>query len=106
MISVALLQVLFWPALEADAQEPKGLRGDPAAIADAGAMVESMGGMAIWRELQSVHFVHEWDIFNRPDIYLENEILERERAGEGEYEYRFRVDLFRLWVRQAHSVWQ
>ena len=33
-------------------------------------------------------------------------VLERERAGEGGYEYRFRVDLFRLWVRQAHSVWQ
>ena len=58
------------------AQETMGLRGDPAAIADAEAMVDAMGGMALWRELQSVHFVHEWDIFSRPDIYLENEILD------------------------------
>ncbi|MFC1713493.1 two-component regulator propeller domain-containing protein [Candidatus Poribacteria bacterium] len=39
------------------------------------------------------------------DLFV-NEMLERERAGEGQYEYRFRVDLFRLWVRQAHSVWE
>jgi hypothetical protein len=58
------------------AQELTGLRGDPAAIADAEAMVETMGGLTVWRELQSVHFVHEWDIFSRPDIYLENEVLD------------------------------
>lgn len=58
------------------AQQPSGLRGDPAAIAEAESMVEAMGGLAIWREVASVHFVHEWDIFNRPDIYLENEILD------------------------------
>ena len=39
------------------------------------------------------------------DLFTD-EILERERAGEGKYEYRFRADLFRLWIRQAHSVWQ
>jgi len=59
-----------------DAQELSGLRGDAAAIAEAEQMVEAMGGLEIWRELESVHFVHEWDIFNRPDIYLENEILD------------------------------
>jgi hypothetical protein len=74
-IVVLLLAVLCSVKFVA-AQEPIGLRGDPAAIADAEAMVEAMGGMAIWGELQSVHFVHEWDIFNRPDIYLENEILD------------------------------
>jgi hypothetical protein len=40
------------------------------------------------------------------DELFVREVLERERAGEGQYEYRFRADLFRLWVRQAHSVWQ
>jgi len=60
----------------ATAEELPGLRGDPAAIADAVAMVETMGGMAIWRDLEVVHFVHEWDIVNRPDRYLENEILD------------------------------
>ena len=58
------------------AEEMPGLRGDPVAIADAMAMVDTMGGRAIWRELEAVHFVHEWDIVNRPDRYLENEILD------------------------------
>ena len=53
-----------------------GLRGDPAAIADAKAMVEKMGGIAVWASLESVHFVHEWDFVNRPDRYIENEILD------------------------------
>lgn len=39
-------------------------------------MVESMVGMTIWKDLAAVHFVHEWDIANRPDRYLENEILD------------------------------
>jgi hypothetical protein len=78
--SLALLGVLLWAPLSSvayvEAQELTGLRGDPAAIADAEGMVEAMGGLAIWRELESVHFVHEWDIFARPDIYLENETLD------------------------------
>jgi hypothetical protein len=53
-----------------------GLRGDPAAIADAEAMVEAMGGMAIWANLGSAHFVHEWYPWNRQDSYVENEILD------------------------------
>lgn len=39
------------------------------------------------------------------DLFV-NKLLERERGGERQYEYRFRADLFRRWVRQAHSVWQ
>ena len=74
---IVVLVLFSWStARTVQAQEPPGLRGDPAAIADAEAMVEAMGGMAIWRELQSVHFVHEWDIYNRFDVYLENEILD------------------------------
>lgn len=57
-------------------QDESGLGGDPAAIDDAHAMVESMGGRNVWKELESVHFVHEWDIVNRHDRYLENEILD------------------------------
>jgi hypothetical protein len=75
--TIVLVLLLLWSSVKStEAQEPIDLRGDPAAIADAEAMVEAMGGMAIWRELQTVHFVHEWDIYNRPDIYLENEILD------------------------------
>ena len=58
------------------AQDSGGLRGDVAAIADARAMVDRMGGEAIWRETSAVHFVHEWDFVNRPDRYIENEILD------------------------------
>jgi hypothetical protein len=39
-------------------------------------MVETMGGVEIWSRLEQVHFVHEWDIASRPDIYRENEILD------------------------------
>ena len=60
----------------ANSAEQSGLRGDPEAIADAVAMVETMGGQAVWRELEAVHFVHEWDVANRVDRYLENEILD------------------------------
>jgi hypothetical protein len=58
------------------AQQSGKLRGDPAAIADAIAMVETMGGAKTWCNLDSVHFVHEWDVVNRTDRYLENEILD------------------------------
>lgn len=73
LVVPAALAVLACPTL---AQDPPRLRGEPAAVADAEAMVEAMGGKAIWRELGAVHFVHEWDIADRPDRYLENEILD------------------------------
>jgi hypothetical protein len=73
-LAVALL--LAGLTQQLPAQETGGLRGDAAAITDARAMVEKMGGMAIWRNTKSVHFVHEWDVMNRPDRYLEHEILD------------------------------
>jgi hypothetical protein len=54
----------------------EGIRGDSAAIADAEAMVEAMGGKTIWSQLKSLHFVHEWYQCNRVDTYIENEILD------------------------------
>ena len=60
----------------AAADEPSEHSGNPEAVADARAMVEAMGGLAIWKDVASVHFVHEWDIVNRPDRYLEHEILD------------------------------
>jgi hypothetical protein len=76
IVLMGLLGVVTQASAQATNQGTAGLRGDPAAIADAEAMVESMGGLSIWRELESLHFVHEWDIFSRPDTYLENEILD------------------------------
>ncbi len=57
------------------AQE-NGLRGDPEAIAKAKAMVESMGGVEIWSHISSVHFVHDWYPYYRPDSYREEEVLD------------------------------
>jgi len=76
LAQVILLCIAVLPTLTLSAEEAMGLRGDPAAIADARAMVETMGGLAVWRDTQSVHFVHEWDFVNRPDRYLEHEILD------------------------------
>lgn len=71
----AVLVVLLCQATFAQA-EPKGIRGDSAAIADARAMVETMGGIAIWSRLKSIHFAHEWFPMDRVDAYVENEILD------------------------------
>lgn len=73
-----------------------GLRGDPEAIADAQAMVEAMGGAAIWAGLGHVHLVHEWHPCNRLDAYVENEILDftgpRSRADRrSEIRHQIRV---------------
>lgn len=67
---ISLYQLCF-------AQEvTKGLRGDSVAIADAEAMVETMGGREVWSQLKSIHFVHEWFPSYRIDRYVENEILD------------------------------
>lgn len=54
----------------------KGMRGDPEALADAAAMVATMGGASIWSRMKSLHFVHEWHPWNREDSYVENETLD------------------------------
>jgi len=68
--------ILFCCQFSLAKQEMTGVRGDPAAIAEATAMVENMGGMAIWARLKSVHFVHRWDPWHRVDSYVEDEILD------------------------------
>ena len=73
---LAAAGVLLTVATATSADEQTGLKGDPGAIGDAKAMVETMGGLEVWRDLESVHFVHEWDIASRPDRYLEHEVLD------------------------------
>ena len=74
---IALGLVLLLCAMTAAAQQNEpGLQGEPAAIEDARAMVERMGGLELWAALEQLHFVHEWDIVNRPQRYLEHEILD------------------------------
>lgn len=72
---IIVLILLCWQ-LSLTQQEKTGVRGDPAAVAEAKAMVETMGGMIIWAQLKSVHFVHRWDPWYRVDSYVENEILD------------------------------
>ncbi len=131
--TIAVIVCLFaGTAASASEQDERGLRGDPAAIADAKAMVRTMGGEAVWKELESVHFVHEWDIVNRHERYLENEILDltgprswvqmesetysRVRAyspehgywsiTDGEFEYGSDESLARAMERAPYSIYR
>lgn len=75
-MNTRLLPALLAAAALSTAALADGLRGDAAAIADARAMVQTMGGVAIWGPLESLHLVHEWYPVNRLDTYVENEILD------------------------------
>ena len=76
MASFALGITLLVTTLNVGPPATSGLRGDSAAIADARAMVETMGGAAIWAQVRTVHFVHEWFPWNRVDSYIEDEVLD------------------------------
>jgi len=95
--------VYFWDGLEGKQQT---------VLAYLGEVLDDSNRYASAR--MSLDFAKEHDLSLEPDLSdLErllnnlfiNEVLERERAGEGQYEYRFKADLFRLWIRQAHSIW-
>jgi len=53
-----------------------GMKGDPDALADARAMVETMGGAEIWAGMNTLVLVHEWHPWNRADSYVETETLD------------------------------
>jgi len=74
-LTIICMVMSFWQ-LGAAQEGTSGVRGDPAAIADAEAMVGAMGGMEIWSRLKGLHFVHEWYPWYRVDSYIENEILD------------------------------
>jgi hypothetical protein len=73
-IALAIAMAFWTPAIAQENED--GVRGEAEAIADAEAMVETMGGSEIWAQLKSVHFVHEWYPWHRVDAYIENEILD------------------------------
>jgi ligand-binding sensor domain-containing protein len=96
--------IYFWDGLESEQQT---------ALSFLGEMLEDSAGYASAQMLlnfsqeQNLELELELSELERVlDELFVREVLERERAGGGQYEYRFRADLFRLWVRQAHSVWQ
>jgi hypothetical protein len=78
MKSVFVMFVLILSSFQYSLTEEKktGVRGDPAAVVEAEAMVETMGGATVWSRLKSVHFVHRWDPWYRVDSYIEGEILD------------------------------
>ena len=96
--------IYFWDGLESEQQSVLSLLGevleDPDQYASAQMLLSFGQEQNLNLELEISNVEHILD-----DLFV-NEVLERERAGEGQYEYRFRADLFRLWVQQAHSVWQ
>jgi hypothetical protein len=70
---LSLLSTLVWTTCSL---AETGMRGDPEALADAVAMVETMGGISVWSKMKSIHFVHEWYPWNRVDSYVENETID------------------------------
>lgn len=75
-ISMLIIVILVGCQFSLSEEQMPGVRGDPAAIAEAEAMVQTMGGIPIWSRLKSVHFVHRWDPWYRVDSYVEDEILD------------------------------
>jgi hypothetical protein len=71
-----VFMVPFLWQLSVAKERTNGVRGDSLAIAEAEAMVRTMGGMEIWAQLKCVHFVHKWYPWYRIDSYIENEILD------------------------------
>lgn len=75
-VLILLVLILFCSQFSLTEEQMTGVRGDPAAIAEAKAMVQTMGGITVWSRLKSVHFVHRWDPWYRVDSYVEDEILD------------------------------
>jgi len=96
--------IYFWDDLESDQQSALSLLGE--VLEDSNRYASARMLLDFARE-QELTFQLELSALERilDDLFM-HEVLERERAGEGKYKYRFRVDLFRIWARQAHSVWQ
>jgi hypothetical protein len=96
--------IYFWDGLESEQRSALSLLGevleDPNQYASAQILLD-------FAQEQNLAMDNESSGLERTlnDLFI-NEVLERERASEGQYEYRSRADLFRLWVRQAHSVWE
>lgn len=96
--------IYFWDGLEQDQNRALSLLGEALEDSNGYASAQTLLNFALEQKLEQAFQLSDLErVLN--DLFV-NELLERERAGEGQYEYRFRADLFRLWVRQAHSVWE
>ena len=96
--------IYFWDGLEQEQNDALSLLGEVPEDSNGYASAQTLLNFAQEQNLTVESELSDLErVLN--DLFI-NEMLERERAGEGQYEYRFRADLFRLWVRQAHSVWE
>ncbi|MFC1716376.1 two-component regulator propeller domain-containing protein [Candidatus Poribacteria bacterium] len=96
--------IYFWDGLEQDQNDALSLLGEVLDDSNRYASAQMLVSFVQEQKLELEFGLSDLErVLN--DLFV-NEMLERERAGEGQYEYRFRADLFRLWVRQAHSVWE
>jgi hypothetical protein len=101
--------VYFWDGLESEQQGALSLLGE---VLEDSSRYASAQMLVKFAQEHNLGLVGAFNSTPLPELervldeLFVRDVLERERAGEGQYEYRFRVDLFRLWVRQAHSVWQ
>jgi len=101
--------IYFWDALEQEQQSALSLLGEVLEDSSRYASAQMLVNLAREQNLELVGTLSSTplpELEQALDELFVREVLERERAGEGQYEYRFRVDLFRLWVREAHSIWQ
>jgi hypothetical protein len=80
-------------------------RSDAAAVEDALAMVDAMGGRDIWAQVKSVHFVHRWSIDTRLDTYVENEILDL-TGPRSWIEMRSEILDYQRGISPEHGVWE
>jgi ligand-binding sensor domain-containing protein len=99
--------IYFWDGLEQEQQSALSFLGEVLEDSDRYASARMLADFAREQDLVGALNLTPLPELERVlDELFVREVLERERAGEGQYEYRFRADLFRLWARQAHSVWQ
>ncbi|MBC8231848.1 hypothetical protein H8E77_20045, partial [bacterium] len=95
----------FWDGLNMEQQNVLSLLGEVLENFSRYASAEMLMNFAQEQKLNLEMETPNWE--GVLDELFIREILERKQvSGDGIYEYRFRVDLFRLWVRQAHSVWE
>jgi ligand-binding sensor domain-containing protein/AAA+ ATPase superfamily predicted ATPase len=96
--------IYFWDGLDRNQRITLSLLGEVLGDSMRYASAKAMLGFATEHELD--FGIELTDMERILDDLFTHDVLERERVGDGNYEYRFRVDLFRIWIRHSQSIWQ
>jgi len=96
--------IYFWDGLERNQRIALSLLGEVLGDSIRYVSAKAMLGFATEHDLDFGIELTEME--RMLDDLFTHDVLERERVGDGNYEYRFRVDLFRIWIRQSQSIWQ